>query len=60
MLKPTRQRGSGIPSATTSEEQAWREAMDRRLTRMETVLYKLCLFLGMDPKTGKKVTKDDE
>lgn len=60
MLKPTRERGAGPPSSTRSdaEQRAWQESLDRRVTRIETVLTKLAVFLGMDPRTGKPLKKD--
>ena len=34
------------------------ESVRDRLIRLETILFKLCLFLGMNPRTGGKVEED--
>lgn len=59
MLTPKRT-GVRNPDARTDGEQAWREAVDRRLTRIETVLTKLAMHVGMDPRTGKPLRKDHD
>lgn len=38
---------------------AWQEQMDRRITRIETVLTKLAMHMGMDPRTGQPVSIAD-
>ena len=55
-IKSLTNRSGQPPSGTVDTETlAYMEELGARIVRIETILCKLCLHHGMDPRTGGKI-----
>lgn len=35
-------------------------SLERRMQRLETMVYLLCMHLGLDPRTGRQLTPEEQ